>query len=83
MTKKKIIIVAHKNILRALFSHFQNINEENIKNFSIPSSSPMVFEFDKELNHINNYVLLDYDAHSVRKNNPNLTNNHILINHTN
>jgi hypothetical protein len=43
----------------------------------------MVFEFDKELNHINNYVLLDYDAHSVRKNNPNLTNNHILINHTN
>lgn len=55
--KKKIIIVAHGNSLRALVAYLENLNEQEILNLNIPTGIPLIYEFDKEFNVINKYYL--------------------------
>ncbi len=51
INKKKIIIVAHSNILRILINYLNNKKENNF----LENSKPIIYEFDKNLNKINSY----------------------------
>ncbi|MBC7525822.1 MAG: 2,3-bisphosphoglycerate-dependent phosphoglycerate mutase [Flavobacterium sp.] len=47
---KTILIVAHGNSLRALIMYLENISEEEISNFNIPTGIPKQYIFDENLN---------------------------------
>jgi 2,3-bisphosphoglycerate-dependent phosphoglycerate mutase len=64
--EKRVIIVSHKNTLRAFFQHLQGISDEEIKKFKVPNALPIVYEFDENMKHVNNYCLMDQEAHIVR-----------------
>ncbi len=51
INKKKIIIVAHSNILKILINYLDNKNEK----YLLENSKPIIYEFDKNLNKINSY----------------------------
>lgn len=77
MNNKRVIICSHKNTLRAFFKHIQGISDEDIKNFKVPNALPIVYEFDAQMQHINNYCLMDLDSHSIKAENPELSYNNI------
>ena len=43
----------------------------------MPNALPLVYEFDENLNHINNYALMDLDAHKIKSQNRELSYNNI------
>ncbi|XBC44137.1 MAG: 2,3-diphosphoglycerate-dependent phosphoglycerate mutase [Buchnera aphidicola (Schlechtendalia peitan)] len=45
--KKKIIIVAHGNSLRALIKYLSNMSDQDIMKLDIATGIPMVYEFDR------------------------------------
>ena len=45
----------------------------------MPNALPLVYEFDENLNHINNYALMDKDAHTIRKQNREMSYNNIKM----
>ncbi|WP_259286301.1 2,3-bisphosphoglycerate-dependent phosphoglycerate mutase [Candidatus Nasuia deltocephalinicola] len=51
INKKKIIIIAHSNILKILINYLNNKKENNF----LENSKPIIYEFDKNLNKINSY----------------------------
>lgn len=57
----EILVAAHGNSLRALVMHLKNMSEEAILAFNIPTAIPYVFEFDDEMNLVNDYFLGDPD----------------------
>ena len=57
ISKKKILIVAHGNSLRALIKHLDNISDEKIIKLEIPTGIPLVYELNNNLNPIRNYYL--------------------------
>jgi 2,3-bisphosphoglycerate-dependent phosphoglycerate mutase len=61
LDNKNVIVVAHGNSLRAVVKHLTGMSEKEILSYNIPTAVPLVFEFDKELNPINNYYLLNND----------------------
>ena len=77
---KKVLIVAHKNSLRAIFKHLQNISDEDIKKFKVPNAMPMVYEFDERMTFVNNYTLMDVNAYTLKKEDPTLSYNNIDVN---
>lgn len=48
--KKRILISAHGNSLRALLMFLENISSENIENLDIPRAEPIVLKIDSDLN---------------------------------
>jgi hypothetical protein len=46
---KKLMIVAHGNTLRALVKHLDGISEADITSLNIPTSVPLVYELDINL----------------------------------
>lgn len=56
---KKVIVVAHGNSLRAIVKHLDNMSNEDIVSYNIPTGIPFVYEFDKDLNVLNHYYLID------------------------
>lgn len=54
---KKIIISAHGNSLRALIMHLEKLSEEEVVSLEIKTGSPIIIEFDDNLNVINRYYL--------------------------
>ena len=54
---KKVLIVAHGNSLRAIYKIFNNINQNDILKFNIPTGIPLVFELDKNLKPKKDYYL--------------------------
>ncbi|GAB1371742.1 2,3-diphosphoglycerate-dependent phosphoglycerate mutase [Candidatus Kapaibacterium sp.] len=58
---KKVIIAAHGNSLRALIKHLDNMSEDEILNFNMPTGVPMVYELDENLKPIKRYFLGDED----------------------
>lgn len=58
-TKKRIIIVAHGNSLRALVKYLDNISNEEIVNLNIPTAIPLVYELNNKLAPVNKYYLAD------------------------
>lgn len=47
--KKKIIIVAHGNSLRALITYLDKIKVEDVPNLNIPTGRPIIYQFDNNL----------------------------------
>ena len=62
LNNKKVLIVAHGNSLRALVKYLNNVSDENILKYNIPTGAPLVFELDKNLKPIKDYYLGDQDA---------------------
>ncbi|AKC60505.1 2,3-diphosphoglycerate-dependent phosphoglycerate mutase [Blochmannia endosymbiont of Camponotus (Colobopsis) obliquus] len=59
--KKKIIIVAHGNSIRAIVTLLSNLNnEQEIFQLNIPTAIPLIYEFDNETNVINHYFLNEH-----------------------
>lgn len=61
LDNKKVLIVAHGNSLRALVKYLNDVSDENILKYNIPTGAPLVFELDKNLKPIKNYYLGDQD----------------------
>ena len=61
LSNKKVLIVAHGNSLRALVKYLNNVSDENILKYNIPTGAPLVFELDKNLKPIKDYYLGDQD----------------------
>jgi 2,3-bisphosphoglycerate-dependent phosphoglycerate mutase len=55
----KVIIVAHGNSLRALIKHLDNISDQAILDYNIPTGIPLVYELSDNLDPIQNYYLGD------------------------
>ena len=62
LNNKKVLIVAHGNSLRALVKYLNNVSDENILKYNIPTGAPLVFELNKNLKPIKDYYLGDQDA---------------------
>ncbi len=56
---KKVIIAAHGNSLRALIKHLDNMGEDEILKFNVPTGIPLVYELDENLKPIKRYFLAD------------------------
>ena len=63
--KKKILISTHGNSLRALVKHLDNVPEDEIVSFNIPTGIPLVYELDENLKPIKHYFL--GDPEEIRK----------------
>jgi 2,3-bisphosphoglycerate-dependent phosphoglycerate mutase len=55
--KKKIIVVAHGNSLRALFTLLDNIHDKDVPDLNIPTGKPIIYEFNKNCEPIRYYYL--------------------------
>ena len=62
---KKVLVSASGNSLRALVKIIDNISDEEIVNFNIPTGVPLVYELDKNLNAVKHYFL--GDPEEIRK----------------
>lgn len=60
--KKRLIIVAHGNSLRALIKHLEGIPNDEISSLNIPTGIPMVYEFDHLFKPKKRYYLGDQEA---------------------
>jgi 2,3-bisphosphoglycerate-dependent phosphoglycerate mutase len=54
---KSVIIAAHGNSLRALVKHLENMGEDEILNFNIPTGIPIIYELDENLKPISRNFL--------------------------
>lgn len=55
--KKRVIIVAHGNSLRALVKYLDNIPDDKITALNIPTGIPLVYELDERLKPTSKYYL--------------------------
>jgi 2,3-bisphosphoglycerate-dependent phosphoglycerate mutase len=60
--KKTVLIAAHGNSLRALVKMLDNMSEEDIVGFNIPTGVPLVYELDDDLNALGREFLGDPEA---------------------
>lgn len=59
---KDVLIAAHGNSLRALVKMLDNISDEEITEFNIPTGIPIAYELDDHLNALSREFLGDADA---------------------
>jgi len=59
LSKKRILIVAHGNSLRAIVKILDQISNEKIIGLNIPTGIPLVYELDNKFNPTKNYYLGD------------------------
>ena len=59
---KRVIIAAHGNSLRALVKYLDNMTPDEILGVNIPTGTPLVYEFDDELNVVGHHYLGDQEA---------------------
>ena len=59
MEGKRVLVVAHGNSLRSIVKYLDNMSDEDIVHYNIPTGIPFVYEFDKDMNVVNNYYLID------------------------
>jgi 2,3-bisphosphoglycerate-dependent phosphoglycerate mutase len=57
--RKKVLIAAHGNSLRALVKYLDNIPEDEIVSLNIPTGIPLVYELDNSLKSLKSYYLGD------------------------
>ena len=57
----RLLIVAHGNSLRAMVKFLDQMSEDEILEFNIPTGIPMVYEFEDNLSVIRRYFLADDD----------------------
>ncbi|MCD8391257.1 MAG: 2,3-diphosphoglycerate-dependent phosphoglycerate mutase [Firmicutes bacterium] len=65
---KRVLIAAHGNSLRALVKYFEDMSEDEILNVNIPTSVPLVYEFDDNFKVIKKEYLGDQDAIAAKMN---------------
>ncbi|QCI17700.1 2,3-diphosphoglycerate-dependent phosphoglycerate mutase [Buchnera aphidicola (Acyrthosiphon lactucae)] len=56
-SNKRILIVAHGNSLRALIQYLNKIDNKKILELNIPTATPIILDFDKEINPLKWYYL--------------------------
>ena len=59
--RKKILISAHGNSLRALVKYLDHISDEDITQLNIPTGVPLIYELDDDLKPLKHYYLGDAD----------------------
>jgi 2,3-bisphosphoglycerate-dependent phosphoglycerate mutase len=59
--KKRVLIAAHGNSLRALVKHLDSVSDSEIVGLNIPTGIPLVYELDSSLKPIQHYYLGDQD----------------------
>jgi 2,3-bisphosphoglycerate-dependent phosphoglycerate mutase len=59
---KRVIIAAHGNSLRALVKHLDDVSDEDIPAFNIPTGIPLVYELDGDLRPTSSRYLGDAEA---------------------
>ena len=55
--EKRVLICAHGNSLRALVKYLDNISDEEIVGFNIPTGIPLVYELDGDLSPVRHYYI--------------------------
>ena len=55
--KKRVVVVAHGNSLRALVKYLDNIPDDKITALNIPTGIPLVYELDEGLKPTLKYYL--------------------------
>ncbi len=63
---RKILIVAHENLLRGIVKHLDEMTDEEIMGIKIPNGIPFVYRLDKNLKPVVTMQFLG-DEESVRK----------------
>lgn len=58
-TSDQILVTAHGNSLRGIIKYLKNISDEDIVKLNLPTGVPYVFEFDDNMNLVNDYFLGD------------------------
>ena len=61
LNNKEVLIVAHGNSLRALVMYLDQMTEDAILKYNIPTAVPLVYDLDKNLKPISSYYLGDQD----------------------
>jgi 2,3-bisphosphoglycerate-dependent phosphoglycerate mutase len=56
---KNVLISAHGNSLRALVKYLDNISDEEVAGFNIPTGRPLVYELEDDLKTIGHYYLVN------------------------
>jgi len=64
-TMDQVLVAAHGNSLRAVIKVLKNISDQDIVSLNLPTGIPYVFEFDDDLNLLNDYFLGDPEV--IRK----------------
>jgi 2,3-bisphosphoglycerate-dependent phosphoglycerate mutase len=64
--KKRVLIAAHGNSLRALVKHLDNVGDADIVGLNIPTGIPLVYELDSSLRPIKHYYLGDAEEIAKR-----------------
>jgi 2,3-bisphosphoglycerate-dependent phosphoglycerate mutase len=59
---KNVLIAAHGNSLRALVKMLDNVSEEDITGFNIPTGVPLAYELDDDLKPVSSQFLGDPEA---------------------
>ena len=60
--RKRVIIAAHGNSLRALVKYFDQLSSDQIMAVNIPTGVPLVYEFDENMKVTKHYYLGDQSA---------------------
>jgi len=61
-TGKNVLVAAHGNSLRALVKMLDDVSEEDITQFNIPTGIPLVYDLDSDLKPISREFIGDPDA---------------------
>ena len=59
LNNKRILISAHGNSLRGVVKYLDQMSEDEILHFNIPTGIPLVYQLDDNLKPINRYFLAD------------------------
>jgi 2,3-bisphosphoglycerate-dependent phosphoglycerate mutase len=54
---KRVLIVSHKNLLRALMMQLANLSQRQVMKLSIATAQPLCFELDNKLNLVRYYYV--------------------------
>jgi 2,3-bisphosphoglycerate-dependent phosphoglycerate mutase len=60
-----VLVVAHGNSLRALVKYIDNMSEEDILNFNIPTGIPLIYKLDNQLSPRSRDYLADSEKLSL------------------
>lgn len=55
------MVSAHGNSLRGIIKHLKNISDSDIVNLNLPTGVPYLFEFDNNMNLVNDEFIGDPD----------------------
>jgi 2,3-bisphosphoglycerate-dependent phosphoglycerate mutase len=61
-SRRRVLIAAHGNSLRALVKYLDNVSDDDIVGLNIPTGIPLVYELKDNLSPIRNYYLGDPEA---------------------